>query len=60
MPTASKRLLADLLPALAADHGWMQDKVEGPTIGGDGQWYAVTDNDVLDDAAGEMFLRLNL
>ena len=58
-PTVRKRLVKDLLPALRSDHGWVQDKVEGLTIGGDGRTYAVTDNDALDDATGEtLFLRL--
>jgi hypothetical protein len=34
-----------LLPALAADAGWVQDKAEGLAVGGDGEAYAVTDND---------------
>ncbi|WP_250036281.1 esterase-like activity of phytase family protein [Paractinoplanes maris] len=58
-PTVRKQLVKDLLPALKADHGWVQDKVEGLAVGGDGQTYAVTDNDALDDATGEtVFLRL--
>jgi hypothetical protein len=56
MPTVSKKLVKDLLPALKADNGWVQDKVEGLAIGGDGQTYAVTDNDALDDATGETVL----
>jgi hypothetical protein len=37
----------------------VQDKVEGLAVGGDGQTYAVTDNDAIDDATGEtVFLRL--
>ena len=59
LPTVTKRLAADLLPALRAGNGWTQDKVEGLAIGGDGRVYAVTDNDGLDDATGEtVFLRL--
>ncbi|MET0424317.1 MAG: esterase-like activity of phytase family protein [Actinoplanes sp.] len=59
LPTVKKRLVADLLPALQADHGWVQDKVEGLAVGGDGRTYAVTDNDAIDDATGEtVFLRL--
>ncbi|MGK5684742.1 esterase-like activity of phytase family protein [Actinoplanes sp. URMC 104] len=58
-PTVRKRLVKDLLPLLRADNGWVQDKVEGLAVGGDGQTYAVTDNDALDDATGEtVFLRL--
>ena len=59
VPTVHKRLVKDLLPALKADNGWVQDKVEGLTVAGNGQTYAVTDNDGLDDATGEtVFLRL--
>lgn len=59
LPTVKKTLVKDLLPALKADHGWVQDKVEGLAVGGDGQTYAVTDNDAIDDATGEtVFLRL--
>ncbi|GAA0477659.1 hypothetical protein Ade02nite_68320 [Paractinoplanes deccanensis] len=59
VPTVRKKLVKDLLPALRAGNGWVQDKVEGLAIAGDGQAYAVTDNDALDDATGEtVFLRL--
>ncbi|MEV0396955.1 esterase-like activity of phytase family protein [Polymorphospora rubra] len=59
MPAVTKRLAVDLLPLLRADNGWVQDKVEGMAIAGNGQLYAVTDNDGLDDATGEtVFLRL--
>jgi hypothetical protein len=59
VPSVRKKLVKDLLPALRADHGWVQDKVEGLAIAGNGQTYAVTDNDAIDDATGEtVFLRL--
>jgi hypothetical protein len=59
VPVVRKRLVRDLLPALRADHGWAQDKAEGLAVAGDGQAYAVTDNDAIDDATGEtVFLRL--
>lgn len=49
----------DVLPYLKATNGWTQEKLEGFTIAADGQAYAVTDNDGLDDATGEtVFLRL--
>ncbi|MFF5898070.1 esterase-like activity of phytase family protein [Streptomyces argenteolus] len=54
-----KKLAHDVLPDLRATHGWTQEKLEGLTVGGDGQVYAVTDNDGVDDATGETaFLRL--
>ena len=56
LPAVRKRLVNDLLPALRADNGWVQDKVEGLAVGGDGRTYAVTDNDAVDDATGETVL----
>ncbi|MGO2113132.1 MAG: esterase-like activity of phytase family protein [Pseudoclavibacter sp.] len=54
-----KTLAYDALPDLQSFNGWTQEKLEGLTIGADGQVYAVTDNDGLDDATGEtQFLRL--
>ena len=44
------------MPDLRATNGWTQEKLEGLTIGGDGQVYAVTDNDGLKDATGETVL----
>ncbi|MFC6018385.1 esterase-like activity of phytase family protein [Plantactinospora solaniradicis] len=59
LPTAKKTLAVDLLPLLKTDNGWVQDKVEGLTIAGNGQVYAVTDNDGVEDATGEtVFMRL--
>ncbi|MEV4275839.1 esterase-like activity of phytase family protein [Actinoplanes xinjiangensis] len=58
-PTVSKKPVKDLLPLLRADGGWVQDKVEGLAVAGNGRTYAVTDNDGLDDATGEtVFLDL--
>ncbi|MEV4811168.1 esterase-like activity of phytase family protein [Micromonospora avicenniae] len=54
-----KTLAVDVLPALRATNGWTQEKLEGLTVAGNGQVYAVTDNDALQDATGEtVFLRL--
>lgn len=59
VPVLEKRLAFDVLPSLRATNGWTQEKLEGLTIGADGQVYAVTDNDGLKDATGEtVFLRL--
>ena len=49
----SKRLVRDLLPDLRATNGWVQEKVEGLTVGGNGRVYLVTDNDGVEDATGE-------
>lgn len=55
----TKELAIDVLPHLEALDGWTQEKLEGLTIGADGQVYAVTDNDGLKDATGEtQLLRL--
>jgi hypothetical protein len=58
-PVLTKTLVRDLLPDLQATKGWVQEKVEGMTVGGNGTLYVVTDNDGLDDASGEtVFLDL--
>lgn len=54
--TLTKTLVRDLVPDLRATNGWTQEKLEGLTIGGDGQVYAITDNDGLKDASGETVL----
>lgn len=59
LPVLPKTLAVDVLPALRATHGWTQEKLEGLTVAGDGQVYAITDNDAVQDATGEtVFLRL--
>lgn len=59
LPILTKTLARDLLPDLAADNGWIQEKVEGLTVAVGGQVYVVTDNDGVEDATGEtVFLRL--
>jgi len=50
---ATKTLAVDLLPTLRAQNGWTQEKLEGLATTADGEVYAVTDNDGLDDATGE-------
>ncbi len=57
----AKKLVRDLLPDLAATNGFVQEKVEGFTVAGNGHGYVVTDNDGLDDANGEtVFLDLGV
>ena len=54
-----KKLSRDLLPDLKATNGFVQEKVEGFAVAGNGNLYVVTDNDGLDDAGGEtVFLDL--
>nr|WP_280233741.1 esterase-like activity of phytase family protein [Nocardia cyriacigeorgica] len=56
-----KTRVRDLLPDLAATNGWVQEKVEGMAVAGDGGLYVVTDNDGVDDATGEtVLLRVEL
>ncbi|WP_247662169.1 hypothetical protein [Micromonospora sp. U21] len=45
-----------MLPALCATNGWTQEKLEGLTVAGDGEVYAITDNDAVQDATGETAL----
>lgn len=59
LPTVKKSLAVDVLPYLRETNGWTQEKLEGFTVAADGQMYAVTDNDALEDATGEtVFMRL--
>ena len=54
-----KTLARDLLPDLAATKGFVQEKVEGFAVAGNGNLYVVTDNDGVEDANGEtVFLDL--
>ena len=59
LPILEKTLAYDVLDDLQATNGWTQEKLEGLTIGADGNVYAVTDNDGLKDATGEtVFMNL--
>ncbi|MGW5578463.1 esterase-like activity of phytase family protein [Micromonospora chokoriensis] len=51
-----KTLAVDVLPALRAGNGWTQEKLEGLTVAGNGEVYAITDNDAVQDATGETVL----
>ncbi|WP_425074290.1 esterase-like activity of phytase family protein [Sagittula sp. S175] len=55
LPVVSKEEVADLIPALAAQGGYVVDKVEGLAIMQDGTIWASTDNDGVDDSSGETF-----
>ena len=48
-----KTLVRNLLPDLQATNGFVQEKVEGFAIAGNGKLYVVTDNDGVEDANGE-------
>ncbi|WP_312796476.1 esterase-like activity of phytase family protein [Tianweitania sp.] len=59
LPLVKKTELHDFLPELQAPKGYVLDKIEGFTIDVDGEAFAVTDNDGVDDSSGEtQFLRL--
>lgn len=53
LPVLTKTLAHDVLPDLAAGHGWVQEKLEGMTVDERGHVFIVTDNDGLDDNTGE-------
>ena len=59
IPTLTKTDVRDLIPDLAAAHGYVMDKIESFTIDAAGEAYIITDNDGVDDASGEtQFIRL--
>ncbi|MFC3220358.1 esterase-like activity of phytase family protein [Tianweitania populi] len=59
LPLVKKIELHDFLAELQAPKGYVLDKIEGFTIDADGEAFAVTDNDGVDDSSGEtQFLRL--
>ena len=59
IPEVRKVDLSDLIPMLAAPHGYILDKVESFAIDSAGDAYVITDNDGVDDHSGEtQFLRL--
>ncbi|REE97074.1 esterase-like activity of phytase family protein [Thermomonospora umbrina] len=53
LPVLRKKVVRDLLPDLRGLGGWVQEKVEGLAIAGDGRVWVVTDNDGVKDATGE-------
>ncbi len=53
LPVVSKEEVRDLLPDLMGLNGYVQDKVEGLAITAGGEAFVVTDNDGVDDHAGE-------
>lgn len=53
LPVVAKKELHDLLPDLAASHGFVLDKVESFAIDAAGDAFVITDNDGVDDHSGE-------
>ncbi|MCV2867081.1 esterase-like activity of phytase family protein [Defluviimonas sp. WL0002] len=55
LPVVQKELVRDMIPDLAAWHGYTVDKIEGLAIQTDGTAWVVSDNDGVDDSSGETF-----
>ena len=55
LPVVAKEKMLDLIPDLQAYGGYVVDKVEGLVIDANGDAFAVTDNDGVDDSSGETF-----
>ena len=59
VPVVTKRLVRDVVPDLARTGGIILEKLEGFAIDRDGEAFAVTDNDGVQNVSGEtQFLRL--
>lgn len=56
LPVVTKETVRDLLPDLAAQNGYVTEKVEGLTFDAEGNAWLVTDNDGVDDSSGETLL----
>ncbi len=55
LPVVTKEIVRDLIPDLAANNGYVVDKVESLAIDSAGTAYVITDNDGVDDSSGETF-----
>ncbi|WP_194096799.1 esterase-like activity of phytase family protein [Marivivens aquimaris] len=55
LPVVTKEVVRDLIPDLAANGGYVVDKIEGLAIFEDGTTWVSTDNDGVDDSSGETF-----
>lgn len=55
LPVVTKEVVRDLIPDLAANGGYIVDKIEGVAIFADGTAWISTDNDGVDDSSGETF-----
>ena len=53
LPVVAKKELRDLVPDLAATHGFVLDKVESFALDAAGDAFIITDNDGVDDHSGE-------
>jgi hypothetical protein len=55
LPVVTKEEVRDLIPDLAANNGYVVDKVESLAIDAAGTGFVITDNDGVDDSSGETF-----
>jgi len=55
LPLVSKEEVRDLIPDLAANNGYVVDKVESFAVDAAGEGFVITDNDGVDDSSGETF-----
>ncbi|WP_299639271.1 esterase-like activity of phytase family protein [Devosia sp.] len=55
LPLVTKEIVRDLIPDLAANSGYIVDKIESLAIDSEGTGYVITDNDGVDDSSGETF-----
>lgn len=55
LPVVSKQEVRDFIPDLAANNGYVVDKVESFAIDAAGAGYVITDNDGVADSSGETF-----
>lgn len=55
LPLVSKELVRDFIPDMAANNGYVLDKVESFAVDVNGVGYAITDNDGVSDSSGETF-----
>ncbi len=53
LPVVEKKLAHDFIADLKSTNGFVVDKLEGFTVDADGNGYAVTDNDGVDNSSGE-------
>jgi len=55
LPVVSKEPVRDFIPDIAANNGYVLDKVESFAVDAEGTGYVITDNDGVDDSSGETF-----
>jgi len=56
LPLVSKELVRDFLPDLAANNGYILDKVESFAVDAAGNGFVITDNDGVADSSGETLI----